>query len=99
MGYKILVEAEDSVLLQYKREFDGYGITLNAEEAGLRRIAELAVSEKTGARSLVTILEQKLRNFKFELPSTACAELKLTRELVENPDEVLRKLSQVPSRI
>ena len=29
-----------------------------AEEAALRRVAELAVEEKTGARALVTILEK-----------------------------------------
>eukprot|EP00438_Fugacium_kawagutii_P000863 Skav236643 [mRNA] locus=scaffold2983:33264:50894:- [translate_table: standard] len=60
-----------------------------AEEAALRRVAELAVEEKTGARALVTILEKVLRNFKFELPSTTCTELLLTAEMVEDPARIL----------
>eukprot|EP00435_Cladocopium_sp_Y103_P020120 s3022_g4.t2 len=83
--YKILTEAEDSILLQFQNDFSGYGIQLKAEEAALRRVAELAVEEKTGARALVTILEKVLRNFKFELPSTSCTELLLTRDMVEDP--------------
>ena len=34
--------------------------SLQAEEAALRRVAELAVEERTGARALVTILEKAL---------------------------------------
>ena len=37
---------------------DGQLPLSQAEEAALRRVAELAVEEKTGARALVTILEK-----------------------------------------
>ncbi|CAE7495113.1 clpX [Symbiodinium microadriaticum] len=90
--YRILTEAEDSVLLQFQNDFDGYGIQLKAEEAALRRVAELAVEERTGARALVTILEKVLRGFKFELPSTSCKELLLTKAIVEDPQGSLQDL-------
>lgn len=143
-----------------------------ADEAALRRVAELAVEERTGARALVTILEkarqkdtcsvvcrlsllssffslfcqccflffcemswwqpkrqmptvywrvfilihafrclqgdsqsksecctnlvQVLRNFKFELPSTSCTELRLTREMVDDPTRCLVDSSKLP---
>ncbi|CAE7537608.1 clpX [Symbiodinium natans] len=90
--YRILTEAEDSVLLQFQNDFKGYGIELEAEEAALRRVAELAVEEKTGARALVTILEKVLRGFKFELPSTSCTKLTLTKAMVEDPEGSLQDL-------
>jgi len=95
--YKILTEAEDSILLQFQNDFSGYGITLKADEAALRRVAELAVEERTGARALVTILEKVLRNFKFELPSTSCTELRLTREMVDDPTRALQDLLCSPT--
>lgn len=95
--YKILTEAEDSVLKQFQNDFKGYGIELKATEDGLRHIAELAVKEKTGARALVTVLEKALRSFKFELPSTSCKELTLTRELLHDPEGVLDSLLCSPS--
>lgn len=96
--YRILTEAEDSVLRQYEKEFEGYGITLKAEEAALKRVAELAVDEKTGARALVTALEKALRNFKFELPSTTCRELVLTKALLDDPKDTLNGMLCLPEQ-
>lgn len=96
--YRILTEAEDSVFKQYKQELQGYGIELRAEEAALRHVSELAVKEKLGARSLVTIMEKALREFKFELPSTSCTELVLTKELIENPTGTLGALLCAPEQ-
>eukprot|EP00931_Biecheleriopsis_adriatica_P031291 TRINITY_DN18369_c0_g1_i3.p1 TRINITY_DN18369_c0_g1~~TRINITY_DN18369_c0_g1_i3.p1 ORF type:complete len:513 (-),score=138.94 TRINITY_DN18369_c0_g1_i3:88-1503(-) len=94
--YKILTEAEDSVLKQFQNDFMGYGIELKAEDDALMRVAELAVKEKTGARALVTVLEKALRIFKFELPSTSCSELTLTSELLDDPKGALDKLLSSP---
>mmetsp|Transcript_157640 Transcript_157640/g.483101 ORF Transcript_157640/g.483101 Transcript_157640/m.483101 type:complete len:518 (+) Transcript_157640:74-1627(+) len=96
--YRILTEAEDSVLKQYEKEFDGYGIKLKSETAALKRIAELAVEEKTGARALVTVLEKALRDFKFELPSTAVRELVLTEALINDPKGTLNTMLSLPEQ-
>ncbi|CAJ1446787.1 unnamed protein product [Effrenium voratum] len=90
--YKILALAEDSVLQQFQKDFKGYGIELKAQTDALRRVAELAVEEKTGARALVTVMEKVLRDFKFELPSTSCTELNLTPALVDDPASALEEL-------
>jgi ATP-dependent protease Clp ATPase subunit len=59
---------------------------------GLRKIAELAALEQTGARGLMTVCERVFRNFKYELPSTNIKHFEVTRELVENPIAALDKI-------
>ena len=43
-------------------------------------IAEKAYAEGTGARGLMTVLEQLFRDFKFELPSTAIRSIEISPE-------------------
>ncbi len=59
---------------------------------GLRRIAELAAEEKTGARGLMTVCERGFRDLKFELPSTHVKRFVVTKELVDDPPCELQKL-------
>lgn len=88
--FKILTETEGSVLQQFKSSFNAYGIDLLTDDEALRQIANLAFSENTGARGLMSILEKSLRNFKFEMPSTDVKEVLLSKNLVTNPAEVLK---------
>ncbi|CAJ1338647.1 unnamed protein product [Effrenium voratum] len=70
--YKILALAEDSVLQQFQKDFKGYGIELKAQTDALRRVAELAVEEKTGARALVTVMEKE--SFAQQSEQLSCVE-------------------------
>jgi endopeptidase Clp ATP-binding regulatory subunit ClpX len=90
--FHILKTSEGSIIRQYEQDFAAYGIEVLFQDDGLRRIAELASEEKTGARGLMTIAERVFRDFKFELPSTQVKRFVLTRELVENPAAELKKL-------
>jgi endopeptidase Clp ATP-binding regulatory subunit ClpX len=89
---KILLQSEGSILRQYLHDFRGYGIDMNITPPALRRIAERAAQEKTGARGLMTVLENVLRRFKFELPSTTIRELTVDAEALDQPQAVLEKL-------
>ncbi|MDA3874145.1 MAG: AAA family ATPase, partial [Kiritimatiellae bacterium] len=89
---EILEQAEDNILSKYIDDFSGYGIELRYQKEALREIARRAEGEKTGARGLMTVLESLLREFKYELPSTAVKELEITPEMVENPLEALREV-------
>ena len=71
---------------------EAYGIEVLFREDGLRRIAELAAEEKTGARGLMTVGERVFRDLKFELPSTLVKRFVVTRELVDDPAGELKKL-------
>ncbi len=90
----ILEQAEDNILSKYIEDFTGYGIRLEVQKEALKEIARIAAGEKTGARGLMTVLESVLRDFKFELPSTAVKELCITRETLENPQAALKNLME-----
>ena len=45
-----------------------YGIALGFDHDALRKVAKLASGQGTGARGLLTVLDDVLREFKFELP-------------------------------
>lgn len=89
---QVLVKSEGSVLLQFRDDFEGYGIELHTTSEAIKAIAERAEAEKTGARGLMTVLERILRDFKYELPSTSIARIELAADLVEAPARVLQTL-------
>ncbi len=90
--FLILKTSEGSIIRQYEQSFAAYGIEVLFRDDGLRRVAELAAEEKTGARGLMTVCERIFRDLKFELPSTAVKRFVVTRELVDHPVAELQKL-------
>lgn len=97
--FDIMKNSEGSLIRQYEREFEAYGINAKFEDDALRQIAESAEKEKTGARALMTVCERSLRDFKFELPGTAVSELTINRDLLENPDKVLEKYREMGAQV
>ena len=90
--FTILKTSEGSIIRQYEQDFAAYGIEVLFQDDGLRRIAELAGGEQTGARGLMTVCERVLRDFKFELPSTPVKRFVVTRTLVDQPATSLTQL-------
>lgn len=90
--FSILKNSEGSIINQYVRSFNAYGIKIEFSDKGLREIAKRAYREKTGARGLLTICEKTLRDFKFELPSSEVNHFVVDEHLVRNPKKVLEKL-------
>ena len=66
---KILKEPKNSLLKQYQQIFRFEGVKLIFKEEALLEIAKKAVTKKTGARGLRTILESLLLKTMFDLPS------------------------------
>ena len=91
---EILLKSEGSVLRQYQGDFKGYDIDFTITKEAVRDIALLAEKESTGARGLMTVFEKTLRNYKFELPSTAIRSFEVSTETVSDPDATLRQLLQ-----
>ncbi|PAW65221.1 MAG: hypothetical protein B9S36_00620 [Verrucomicrobiia bacterium Tous-C2TDCM] len=87
--FEIMKHSEGSLVRQYEREFECYGIRAEFTDEALHAIAEAAAREKTGARGLMTVCERLLRHFKFELPGTSVTELRITAELVADPAATL----------
>ena len=96
--HQILKSSEGSIIRQYEQSFSAYGIEVLFQEDGLRRIAELAAEEKTGARGLMTVCERVFRDLKFELPSTPVKRFVVTRELVDSPARSLESLLKESER-
>lgn len=94
--FAVLRNSEGSIVRQYERAFADYGIATMFTDAALREIAKLAEVERTGARSLMTVCERTLREFKYELPSSAVREFVVSKELVQNPTAILRRLVDEP---
>ena len=90
--FHILQTSEGSIIRQYEQDFAAYGIDILFKPDGLKRVAEIAVEEKTGARGLMTVCERVFRNFKYELPSSDVKRFEVTREVVDCPAEQLQKL-------
>jgi len=82
---KVMKRSEGSIIRQYLAAFKAYNIRASFSDCSLRAIAEIAASEKTGARALMTVCERIFRNYKFELPSIHLRELNVTASLVRDP--------------
>ena len=66
---KILKEPKNSLLKQYQQIFRFEGVKLIFKEEALLEIAKKAITKKTGARGLRSILESLLLKTMFDLPS------------------------------
>ena len=65
---KILQEPKNSLIKQYQRLFEFENVELEFKSEAISEIAKKAISKKTGARGLRSILENILLKTMFELP-------------------------------
>jgi endopeptidase Clp ATP-binding regulatory subunit ClpX len=96
--FLILKNSEGSIIRQYEQDFAAYGIEVLFSDEGLRRIAERAGDERTGARGLMTVCERVFREIKFEMPSTNVKRFVVTKELVDDPVRELRTILADPKQ-
>jgi len=90
--FNVLRRSESSLIHQYERAFAAYGIECEFQDDGLRRLAELASGENTGARGLMTVCERVFRDLKFRLPSSKVRGFAVTARLVDDPAGELKRL-------
>src|SRR6201993_3672574 len=90
--FDIMKYSEGSLLRQYERAFRAYGIEISFEDEALELIAAAAAKEKTGARGLLTVFEKLFRDYKYHLAGSGLTQLRVTVELVREPQRVLDRL-------
>jgi ATP-dependent Clp protease ATP-binding subunit ClpX len=66
---RIITEPKNSLLKQYKKLFKIDNVELDIEPDAIKRIAEKAISRKTGARGLRSIFEHTMMDIMFDIPS------------------------------
>ena len=80
MLIKILTEPKNSILKQYKKMLWYDGVELEFTENAVRKIANMAVERKIGARGLRSIVEKALSKVMFEIPSDPDVEKVIVHE-------------------
>ena len=94
--YQILKNPNNPIMLGKKLDFAAYGIAVKFEDAFLRRMAELAFAEGTGARGLVSVIEKALLDFEKALPSSAATQFPVTLDVVTSPRPAIERLMATP---
>ena len=82
---RILIEPKNSLVKQYKKMFSMEGVSIDFNENSYSRIAELALARKTGARGLRSILEDKMLDLMYEIPSAVTKPdyIEITKEYID----------------
>ena len=90
----IMKHSKNSALLEYYRYAEKKGVKLNIDDDTIRKIAEIAIKEGTGASSIKSILNNLLNKAFFEvgISNNTYSSIKLTSESIDKePPYILYK--------
>ncbi len=85
---RILTEPKNALTKQYQKLFELDGVKLEFEDEAGRVMARKSIERKTGARGLRSILEIRLMDLMYEIPSDdTIRKCIITKEAVEGTGE------------
>ena len=90
--FDVLRNPHSAVTQGKKRDFAAYDIELEFEDCALQEIAHRAAREGIGARGLLSVTEKALVRFEKLMPISTLKKLKVTRELIQNPEAVANQV-------
>jgi endopeptidase Clp ATP-binding regulatory subunit ClpX len=90
--YDILRNPNNPIVLGKKMDFAAYDIEVKFEAAALKLLAGKAYAENTGARGLVSAIENVLVPFERRLPSSSLRRFPVTAEVITHPQQVLARM-------
>lgn len=82
--FHILKEPKNALLDQYTYIFKQFGVRLCMTEKALKKVAQLALKERTGARGLRGIMERLLLNVNYECPQSGISYVLVNEQTVES---------------
>ncbi|GAA3724732.1 ATP-dependent Clp protease ATP-binding subunit ClpX [Salinicoccus jeotgali] len=86
----ILTEPKNALVKQYEKMLQIDDVELEFEEDALNAISELAIERKTGARGLRSIIEERMVDIMFNVPSNdEIRKVKITRATIEEEADPL----------
>ncbi|WP_278069163.1 ATP-dependent Clp protease ATP-binding subunit ClpX [Brevundimonas sanguinis] len=95
----ILTEPKNALVKQYKRLFEMENVTLTFTDDALSAVAKKAITRKTGARGLRSILEGVLLETMFELPTfEGVEEVVVNAEVIEGKAQPLLIYSETKKK-
>jgi len=83
--FSILKMPNNPVILSKRLDFNAYGIKIIFTDDALKLLAERAYEENTGARGLVSVIEEALLDFEEKLPSHDLLKFTVTKQVLEDP--------------
>lgn len=92
---EILKNPNNPIILGKKFDFAAYGIDIKFEDQLLEILAKHAHDENTGARGLVSAVEEALLLFEKRLPSTDVKKFPATTAIIDNPQKALDQLTSI----
>ncbi len=97
---QILTEPKNSLVKQYAKLFEMEGVELEFREDALRAVAAKAMTRKTGARGLRSILESVLLDTMYEIPSMeGVTKVVIDASVIAGESEPLLIYSQQEQRV
>ena len=90
--YAILKMPNNPVILSKRLDFNAYGIKIVFTDDALKVLAKRAHKENTGARGLVSVIEEALLDFEEKLPSHDFLKFTVTKQVLEDPKGHLENL-------
>ena len=87
--FSILKMPNNPVILSKRLDFNAYGIKIIFTDDALKILAERAYEENTGARGLVSVIEEALLDFEEKLPSHDLLKFTVTKQVLEDPKNQL----------
>ncbi len=94
----ILTEPKNALVKQYQKLLELEGVTLRFTEGALNAVADEAISRKSGARGLRSILERTMLDIMYDLPSRDdVTEVVLNEDVIRNGAEPMIVYDQAES--
>ncbi len=80
---QILTQPKNALVKQYQKLFEMDGVKLKFTKGALYKVAQLASTQKSGARGLRAILEHALLDIMFETPGQSVSEVIINEDVIE----------------
>jgi ATP-dependent Clp protease ATP-binding subunit ClpX len=80
---QILTQPKNALVKQYQKLFEMDGVKLKFTKGALYKVAQLAHTQKSGARGLRAILESALLDIMFETPGQNVSEVIINEDVIE----------------
>jgi len=96
--YEILKNPNNPIILGKKLDFAAYDIAVKFEDRALSILAQNAFNENTGARGLVSAVENALLTFERRLPSSDIQRFPVTQAVMDHPEQFFEQAAAGPEK-